>query len=272
MSKIDELRKLREEIDIKIKGEENYPKDAPSVIITNHNRLTDIIYTPVAFDDDIVSLVSARLVYKQDIDRLKMINKYLNAFPIEAHGGHDYANMCIDYASRFLLADKSVSICPEGAYLEGRDIVYRGRTGAARILFNSLYYNNYAYLLPVSIDVESNNDLDCYTPDKNDKVKIEIMRPINPIKYYREYNSSYEKDKNKVLHELTKEGMVQIAKSLNRTYKDEYIKLRPKGNVMFKDGAIIDTKKAQDIMYEEQYENDLKELSLKLISNCGDCR
>ena len=272
MSKIDELKKLREQIDIQIKGSENYPKDAPSVIITNHNRLTDIIYTPVAFDDDIVSLVSARLVYKQDPKRLEMINKYLNAFPIEAHGGHDYAQMGIDYASRILLDDKSVSICPEGAYLEGRDVVYRGRTGAARILFNSLNYYNFAYLLPVSIDIESKNDLDCYTPDKNDKVKIEIMEPINPVKYYREYNSSYEKDKNRVLHELIREGMMRIANSLNRTYKDEYIELRPKGNVIFKDGKVVEKEEAQEEKYKEQYEKDLKELTLKLISSCGDGR
>ena len=78
--------------------------------------------------------------------------------------------------------------------------------------------------------------------------------------------------KNQVLHDLTKEGMIQIAKSLNRTYKDEYIKLRPKGNVIFKDGTLVDTKEAQDIKYKKQYENDLKDLSLKLIYNCGDGR
>lgn len=64
MSKLEELKKLRKQLDIEIIGKDNFPKDAPSIIVSNHNRLMDIFYLPLAFDQDIISLVSARLVYK----------------------------------------------------------------------------------------------------------------------------------------------------------------------------------------------------------------
>ena len=271
MSKLEDLKYLKEMLDIQIKGKENIPKDAPCVIITNHNRLLDIFYTPIAFNNDIISLISARLVYKQDQSRLDTVNNYLNAFPIEAHGGSIYSDMCLDYASRFLLNNISLSICPEGAYLDEKDYVYKGRTGAARILFKSLDYYNYVYLLPVAIDIKTNKDLDSYEVG-NDKVKIDILNPINPISYYRDFNSSYDKDKNKVLHNLIKEGMVNISKSLNRVYLDEYIELYPKGNVIFEDGKLILKDEAQNKKYIDKYNEDLKNLSLKLIKNCGDGR
>ena len=268
MSKLETLKKLRNELDIQINGKDNYPKDVPCVIITNHNRLLDIFYTPLAFDNDIVSLISARLVYKQDLSRLEVVNKYLNAFPIEAHGGNKYSNMCLDYASKILDNKINLSICPEGAYLEGKDYVYKGRTGAIRILFKSLDNNNFSYLLPVSIDIETNKELDCYNVGK-DKVKIEILNPIDPINYYKDFNDSYEKEKNVILHKMIKEGMQNISKSLNREYLDEYIELYPKGNVIFNEGITIPKEEAQDKIYIEKYNNDLNKLSLKLINDCG---
>lgn len=271
MSRLENLKRLRDNLDIQIKGQENYPKDAPCVIITNHNRLLDIFYTPLAFDENIVSLISARLVYKKDVSRLKAVNKYLNAFPIEAHGGSKYSDLCLDYASRILLEQISLSICPEGAYLEDQDCVYKGRTGAARILFKSLDYYNFAYLLPVSIDIETDKELDSYKVG-NDKVNIQILEPINPINYYRNYNNSYENDRNAVLHSLIRDGMVKISESLNREYLNKYIELYPKGNVIFLGGSTVETDKAQNQKYIKQYEEDLKKLSLRLIKECGDGR
>lgn len=124
MSKLEELKKLREYLNIQIINKDNYPKDYPSVIITNHNRLMDIFYVPAAIDEDIVSLISARLVYKKDFDRLEMVNRYLNAFPIEAHGGKAYSEMCLRYARNLLMSGKSLSIFPEGAYIPGKEIVH----------------------------------------------------------------------------------------------------------------------------------------------------
>ena len=266
MSNLDELKKLRDKLDIEIKGQDNYPKDCPSVIISNHNRLMDIFYLPLAFDEEIISLVSARLVYKKDQDRLEQVNKYLNAFPIEAHGGQVYSDMCLRNASYFLNNNLSLSIWPEGAYIDDTEHVYKGRTGGARILFNALNNYCYAYFLPVSIDIKTDDDLDNYNPNTNDIVNITINEPILPDEYFYKFkNSCSKEERNNVLHDITIDGMKTIAKSLNREYVDEYIDLYPKGNVIFSDGTTIKTEPAQSKEYVEKYDTDLKSLSKKLI-------
>lgn len=251
---------------ISIEGLANYPKDAPSVIITNHNRLMDIFYVSALLEDYIVSLISARLVYKNDPDRLKAVNKYLKAFPIEAHGGSTYSNICLKYASQILQSGISVNIFPEGAYLDEKDTVYRGRTGAARILFNCLEENKFAYFLPVAININSKSDLDSYKLDFADEVELKILEPIVATEYcYNYLNGSNMNEKNQVLHEMTDFCMQEIARALNRKYVNEYIQLRPKGNVIFSDGSTIDVTSAQDKKHVDRYEKDIKEKTLTLI-------
>lgn len=265
MSKIIELNKLRDQTDLKIIGKDNIPKDYPSVIISNHNRLLDIIYLPLAFDEDIISLVSARLVFKQDLERLYYLRKYLNAFPIEAHGGKIYSELGLKNASRFLDKGISTNIFPEGAYIDDQEHVYKGRTGAARVLFNTLQRGNYAYFLPVSIDIKSNSELDTYKPSKDDKVIITVNEPILPNSYYKSFcTADLPEERNIVLHDMTDRGMKQIAESLGREYVDEYIELNPKGNVMFPDGEKIDAIEAQKEELIQKYDKHLKTLRLTL--------
>lgn len=271
MSKIIELNKLRNEISLEVNGVENIPKDYPSVIISNHNRLLDIFYLPLAFDREIISLVSARLVYKKDLDRLEQLNKYLNAFPIEAHGGSKYAELGLFNSSKFLEEGLDVSIFPEGAYIDDTKHVYKGRTGAARILFQSIESIGFAYLLPVSIDVKSNSDLDNYIPSFEDEVTININEPIIPDPFYKNFiNTNSKEEQNQILHEIIDEGMKEIASSLGREYVDEYIELRPKGNVIFSNGQTILTEEAQSDTLIKKYNKDLKKLRLTLTKdiNC----
>ena len=267
MSKINELKELRDRV--VIFGKENIPKDAPSVIVTNHNRLKDIFYILTVSNGDIVSLVSARIVYKKDIERLNVVNKYLNAFPIEAHGGKQYSDMCLKYASEMLCNNISLSIFPEGAYIEDTEHVYKGRTGAARILFDSLDNLPQAYFLPISINIDAKDDLDSFDLNNSDKVEIKILDPIDPKDYYNNYIDSNKEDRNLILHEITDNGMKKIASSLGREYVDEYIELFPKGNVIFSDGNVVDKELAQNRKYLERYEKDLKQLSLKYKINYG---
>lgn len=268
MSKLDELKKLREQLQLQINGKDNIPKDAPSIIICNHNRLMDIFYLPLAFDKDIISVVSARLVYKNDYERKKYVNNYLYALPLEAHGGKIYSQLCLNEAKNILKNGISLSIWPKGAYIDDTDNVYKGRTGAARILFATLNDNKYAYFLPVSIDIKTDDDLDNYIPNSNDEITINISNPIETKEYIYSYNNSvYKDEKNTILHDITNHGMKVIASSLNRNYVDNYIELTPKGNVIFSDGEKIETKEAQKKEYVSKYEKDLKTLSLKLIND-----
>lgn len=174
--------------------------------------------------------------------------------------------MCLRNSSEFIKNNLSLSIWPEGAYIYDTEHVYKGRTGGARILFNALDNLCYAYFLPVSIDIKTDNDLDSYVPDIHDKVKITINEPILPDEYFYRYKSSEtDKDKNIVLHDITDTGMKIIADSLNREYVDDYIELYPKGNVIFSDGTTINTELAQTRDFLDKYDKELKSVSRKLI-------
>lgn len=52
--------------------------------------------------------------------------------------------------------------------------------------------------------------------------------------------------------------MKQIAETLNREYKDEYIILRPKGNVIFANGETVITSLAQNPTTYKRYSKELE--------------
>ena len=95
-SKLDELRELREKLNISVSGLENIKENEVAILVSNHSCLMDIFYVPCVIDKDIISLISSRLMYKNDTLRKNVVNKYLNGFPIEAHGGKVYSQMCLD--------------------------------------------------------------------------------------------------------------------------------------------------------------------------------
>ena len=82
MSKLDELRKLREEINIKVEGLDNIKKDSTNLFVANYNLLKDIFYLPMAVDMDVVQMISPRLLYKNEETRKEVVNRYLNGLPI----------------------------------------------------------------------------------------------------------------------------------------------------------------------------------------------
>lgn len=265
-NKLEQLKKLRDELGIVVNGVENYPTDRPVVAIGNHNCLMDIFYLPMVLPSETVSLVSARLMYKKEIERQEMVNKYLYPMPIEAHGGKVYSDMCLKYAGDILSKNISVNIFPEGAYVE-ENVIYKGRTGASRILYDAKERGVNPYFVPIAINVKNENlDMDNYTVlDAND-VEISILEPIDYDEFYYLYNQSNNpEDKNKALHMPVDKGMRDIARILEREYVDEYIKLRPKGNVIFDDGSVVDTSDAQDKKYITYYSSSLEEQSKKLI-------
>ena len=265
MSKLDELKELREKLNITVTGEENYPYGEPCLIVSNHNCLMDIFYIPTVINEDLVSMVSARLAYKKG-ERLEVVDKYLNTFPCEAHGGRIYAKLGIDYASDILYKGQSISIFPEGAYIPDNTVVHRGRTGAARILFNARDKGVKPYIVPVSINIKDKiEELDNYNPTDNE-VEIKILEPLDYEKEYELYkivNSL--KYKNSLYHSIIDEAMIEISLSMSKTYIHEYIKLFPKGNVMFANGETVDKDEAQNNEYVERYISELKEKENKLI-------
>lgn len=264
MSKLEELKELRKNFDIQINGIENISQDNPNLFISNHNCLMDIFFLPMSLPSNIVSLISSRLIYKKEIERQRMVEKYLYAMPIEAHGGNKYSDMCINSASTLLSSNIDIGIFPEGAYVN-ENVVYRGRTGAARILYNSRKMGTVANFVPVAIDINKDNlELDSYNLEGT-KVTISILNPIDYNEYYESYMSTSSKDeKNYMLHKPIDQGLEAIAKELNRKYVNEYIELYPKNNIILENGDVVPTLLAQSEYYTSLYASQLEERKIRI--------
>lgn len=200
MNKLEELNELRKQVNLVVKNIDNYPKNEINVLVSNHNCLMDIFYLPMALPEEIISLISARLVYKNEKDRKKMVNKYLHAFPIEAHGGIKYTNMCLEHATRILESEKSVNIFPEGAYVSEKK-VFRGHTGSSRIIYQARNKGKQVNLIPVSIYISRNDDLDNYNM-VGDNVEVTVLPSIDYEEAYYSYKyAQNEEEMNKFLHQ-----------------------------------------------------------------------
>ena len=264
INKLEELKKLREHVNLVVKNLDNYPKDEINVLVSNHNCLMDIFYLPMALPEEIISLISARLVYKNENNRKEIVNRYLNAMPIEAHGGIVYANMCLEGSIKLLENGKSVSIFPEGAYVPENKI-FRGRTGASRMVYLARSKGKKINLIPISISISRNDNLDDYNVE-GDNVEINILPSIDyEDAYYNYRNSQLREEKNMFLHQPIDKAMQCIADSLNIPYDGNYIELRPKGNVMFEDGSVVDVNTAKKPEFYKRYYRELNERTLQLL-------
>jgi len=268
----ENLKKLKFRTCLKVNGLENIPNDAPIIFCANHNCLMDIFYLPCALPDNTVNLISARLLYKNEIPkRKKMVNELLNAMPIEAHGGNTYANMCISYATKLLCKGFNLCIFPEGAYIEPNNFVFKGRTGASRILYGAAsILKSKPYLIPVAIKIESKKlDLDGYNPN-DDIVTVSILKPID---YVLNFNSYVEEkdfnEKNRLIHLPIDKCMMAIANELKKEYKNEYIILRAKGNVVFEDASTVDVNIANESRFILAYDTHLNNRLNNILSLFG---
>lgn len=264
MNKLEKLKEIRERINFSVSGNVNINLKEPCIFVSNHNCLLDIFYQPMALDIPIISLVSARLIYKNILDRQQIINDYLYSMPIEAHGGKVYSDMCLNSAVKLLNSGLSLGIFPEGAYVSER-CIYRGRTGVSRILFEAKKMGINVNLVPISINITGDDyDLDSYKFDDR-KVEVKILPGIdyeNAYDYFLYANSADEK--NNALHEPVDLCMKAIAEALDCPYKDEYIELYQKGNVIFNDGKTVLTSIAQDDMYISSYQKNLDKRAMVL--------
>lgn len=263
-STFSKLKEAKKGLKINVKG--NPQSDSLCLYICNHNCLMDIFYLPMSIDKPIIDMISARLTYKKVPDRLKMVDDYLYSMPIEAHGGKVYSDMCLDIGTIFLEQGISVGIFPEGAYLP-ENVVYKGRTGASRMLYSAVDKGLDVKLIPVAIDVNGSFDLDSYQFDDR-QIDVTILPPVNYENSYDMFSNTNNRDiKNNALHRPIDESMMLIAEALNRPYSEEYIKLFPKGNVIFSDGQTIETSKAQEDALIKRYNNDLLIRKNKLIES-----
>lgn len=264
-SRLERLKSLKNEANLQIKGLDNYPKDATVMMFVNHTGLLDIFYLPMCLPEDIVSAVSARLMYKKDINRQQTFEKYLNTMPIEAHGTSFYREACLNAASTILSKEISMSIFPEGVYILGKDKIYRGRTGGTRILFKALLSNPNIALVPVAINYPKGlSDVDNYSDFSND-VAISILEPVVYQKYFETFMNADDYDtRNHCLHQVTDLAMASIAKELGQDYTSEYFGLDPK-QMILPDGRLISDSESINPNVQAEYQKILGERAKTLI-------
>lgn len=256
-SKLEELKQLRKQLNIEIDGLENYPKSQKTLILANHNCLMDIFYLPMAIPIEHVSVVSSRVIFKNIKERQAAVNKYLNAMPIET-GNKKYASLCLKAISDlFVQEDVNLNFFPEGAYFSGKKAIYRGRTGASRVLFHARDLGIDVSVVPVAIDVIKSLD---YIDDfhaLNNVVKVKLLEPIDYEEDYYKYRHSQDKKvRNEAFHAVMDKSLQTIANVLDKPYINEYIPLNKK-NVILPDGSYVDIPKSNEEPYLKAYNEHL---------------
>ena len=116
----------------------------------------------------------------------------------------------------------------------------------ARILFETCQKGIVPYLIPIAIDVETEDkSLDRYQVCESDRVEVNILDPINYEYLIKDYiNNDNIKERNAILHEVTDIGMKNIADALHIPFTGEYKPAIPKDNIMFEDGSAIPLEEA----------------------------
>lgn len=257
-SKLEELKQLRKQLNIEIEGLENYPKSKKTLILANHNCLMDIFYLPMAIPIEHVSVVSSRVLFKNIKERQVTVNKYLNSMPMET-GNKKYATLCLEAISDlFAQEDVNLNFFPEGAYFSDKKAIYRGRTGASRVLFHVRDLGIDVSVVPVAIDViESLDDIDDFHA-LNNVVKVKILEPMDYEEDYYKYSHSEDrKIRNEAFHAVMDKSLQTIANALEKPYINEYIPLNKK-NVILPDGSYVDIPKSNEEAYLKTYNEHLE--------------
>lgn len=264
--KYEELEKLRESLNISIEGIDNYPiDDRPIYLIANHSCLMDIFYLSIASLKDSVMIVSNRVAYKNILDRKTVVDKYLYTLSLESV--HKvYSDITLSAAVKILCQGINLSIFPEGVYNDKKTIT-RGRTGAARILFETCKQGVMPYLIPVAIDTKTNDpDLNRYKACEDDEIEVKILEPIDYDYLLYEYlRCDNFNEKNIILHEITDIGMKNIADALGIPFIKEYKAAIPKDNIMFEDGTTIPLDNANLDENINRFKNEIDAKTKKLI-------
>lgn len=264
--KYQKLQELKERLNFIIEGLENYPEgDRPIYFIANHSCLMDIFYLSMAVPDNQVTVVSNRIVYKPIKEKQETVNKYLYTLPLEPTG-KKYADITINAASGLLASGINLSIFPEGVYND-RTAITRGRTGMARILFDTCKKGINPYLVPIAIDVDTeDNTLDRYKICEDDKVIVKILEPIDYEYLIKDYICSDNRDeKNAILHEVTDTGMINIANALGVPFTGTYKPAIPKDNIMFQDGSTIPLEAADLDVNINRFQEEIDNRAQRLV-------
>lgn len=245
----------------KVNGLENIDTSCSSVFISNHTYLMDIFFINQILEKEIATAISSRLLFKDEPERKKLINKFINPVPIEVHAGRNYINMCLNSLSNLLLNNISFNIFPEGAYLEQSNNIYKAHTGCIRALYEASKEVK-VNLIPIAIDVQSKiNNLNSYNISPS-KVNISILKPIEYHEYFNLFLNTHD---NKFLHLPLDQAMKNIAEEINKNYILHYIELRTRDDIIWPTGERYNIESVLTNNYVEEYQQNLIKIENNLV-------
>lgn len=263
-NRIEELYKLKEQMNLTVTGLSNIPSTGVSLVVANHTRLTDIYFLTAALPILNLPVISSRSIFKKDIDKQEKLNQFLYPVPIEVRD-RIYSKMGISWAINLLCNGLSINIYPEGAYLPNKMAVYKGRTGMSRILFGARDRDVKVNLIAAAIKSESNNNnLNGYEIG-DEKVQINFLPTIDYEKEYDNYRKCRtDKKRNIYYHLVVDRVMQEISRSLDIPYLDEYLELALKESIYFPSGEKVLCSMLGNSEYIKRYRYETAEYFINL--------
>ncbi len=247
-----DLKEIRLHSIEKIIGKENIDMSKPNIFVANHSCLMDIFYVKATLEEEnLITAISSRLMYKNEVERKRLIHELLNPMPIEVHAGKEYSKFCLEQLTEIIKDNLSINIFSEGAYLPQNNQIYKPRTGVSRILYEAMKLGIDVNLIPIALNIVSDNlDLDNYS-NLDDKVEITFLEPVDYLESLSKFHDSLDK---KFLHQPLDECYKKIAFELNKEFIDHYIELYERKEIIWHDGT---TKEISSIKNDESL-NDFK--------------
>ncbi|MBI2650173.1 1-acyl-sn-glycerol-3-phosphate acyltransferase [Candidatus Woesearchaeota archaeon] len=194
----------------KIDGMENVPIGKPFIIAANHSSYFDVFLPPIAItkkvDKKIHALVNS-YYWKPFITRFFLdLWESIPVFVEKDKGSKEKNKAAIEKASGYLKKEEPVMIFPEGARSKDGKLK-KAYTGVARLALKSR-----VPVLPVGV-IGSNKVLPVGKMlPRFKRCEVKIGKLIHFEKYYGK------KQNEKILNEITRSIMKQIARLINQKY------------------------------------------------------
>lgn len=263
MKKDELLKEFFKNSNINVHGLENIPNYGTNIYFSNHLCMNDIFLLKYILKDA-VNIVSSNSLFKEG-ERKELYNKLLTPFPLEVRAGKNYTDVCLEKITDLLINRINIIIFPEGVFSDNNKL-YKAHTGAVRTLFKAKEINNNINVVPICIEIKDLDDekKQMNKPWDNFTVNITILKTFNYETYYNKYK---ENNDNDMIRILTDDVMLEIAKTKDVPYMNEYGKLYDIDGFFFPNGKYITFEESDNKEYQDEYKSQIDEIYNSIINN-----
>ncbi len=194
-----------------VNGLENIPRTGAVILASNHLSFVDSVFLPIVVDRRVVFLAKSEYFTGRGLKgwAVKVFFEATGQLPIDRSGGKA-SEASLNTGLRVLGEEKVLGIYPEGTRSPD-GILYRGRTGIARMVLESG-----ATVVPVAmIDTEKAMPIGSKLP-KMRRVGVVFGKPLDFSRF-----AGLESDRY-VLRSVTDEIMYELQRLSGQEYVDVY--------------------------------------------------